>query len=266
VAEVLLDCSLVVLCYYIAYRLRFEDPYEFAKNFEMFYRSFPIVVAAQMISFFAVGVYRGVWRHFGLIDSLTVARGVFFGALTAQLFITYFRYFQFFAYSRTVFAIYAVLLLIAVTLTRASFRLAGEFVQRQRRSGTRVVIYGAGDGGGLVIRELLNQGAGDIRLVGFIDDDPRKAGIRVQGYPVLGGYSALTVLVSAASIDSVVVSARDMQPERLNNLQTLCSDRGVRLSRLRIGLESLIESEAEAEAGIKPARIAKTSKLHQIKG
>jgi UDP-GlcNAc:undecaprenyl-phosphate GlcNAc-1-phosphate transferase len=115
-----------------------------------------------------------------------------------------------------------------------------------------------------VIRELLNQGAGDIRLVGFIDDDPRKAGIRVQGYPVLGGYSALTVLVSAASIDSVVVSARDMQPERLNNLQTLCSDRGVRLSRLRIGLESLIESEAEA--GIKPARIAKTSKLHQIKG
>jgi UDP-GlcNAc:undecaprenyl-phosphate GlcNAc-1-phosphate transferase len=266
VAEVVLDCSLVVLCYYIAYRLRFEDPYEFAKNFEMFYRSFPIVVAAQMISFFAVGVYRGVWRHFGLIDSLTVARGVFFGALTAQLFITYFRYFQFFAYSRTVFAIYAVLLLIAVTLTRASFRLAGEFVQRQRRSGTRVVIYGAGDGGGLVIRELLNQGAGDIRLVGFIDDDPRKAGIRVQGYPVLGGYSALTVLVSAASIDSVVVSARDMQPERLNNLQTLCSDRGVRLSRLRIGLESLIESEAEAEAGIKPARIAKTSKLHQIKG
>jgi hypothetical protein len=60
----------------------------------------------------------------------------------------------------------------------------------------------------------------------------------------------------------VVVSARDMQPERLNNLQTLCSDRGVRLSRLRIGLESLIESEA----GINPARIAKTSKLHQIKG
>ncbi len=51
-----------------------------------------------------------------------------------------------------------MLLLIAVTLSRASFRLVGEFVQRQRRSGTRVVIYGAGDGGGLVIRELLEPG------------------------------------------------------------------------------------------------------------
>jgi UDP-GlcNAc:undecaprenyl-phosphate/decaprenyl-phosphate GlcNAc-1-phosphate transferase len=259
VAEVLLDSALVSLCYYVAYRLRFEDPHDFAKNFEMFQRSFPIVVAAQMIAFFAVGVYRGVWRHFGLIDSLAIARGVFFGALTAQLFITYVRYFQFFAYSRTVFAIYAVLVLITVALSRASFRLVGEFVQRQKRSGTRVVIYGAGDAGGLVIRELLNQDA-DNRLVGFVDDDPRKAGIRVMGYPVVGGYSALTVLINSSSVDAIVISARTMPPERLHNLTTLCSERGIRLSRLRVGLESLVESEDAAVT--KPAR---TATIHQIK-
>jgi UDP-GlcNAc:undecaprenyl-phosphate GlcNAc-1-phosphate transferase len=258
IAEVLLDSALVSLCYYVAYRLRFEDPHDFARNFEMFERSFPIVLAAQMISFFAVGVYRGVWRHFGLIDSLAVARGVFFGALTAQLFITYVRYFQFFAYSRTVFVIYAVLVLISVTLSRASFRLVGEFVQRQRRSGTRIVIYGAGDGGGLVIRELLNQ-AGN-RLVGFVDDDSRKAGIRVMGYPVLGGFSALTVLINSKSVDSIVISARSMPPERLHNLTTLCAARGVKLHRLRVGLESLVD--ADDTAGDAPAR---TATIHQIK-
>jgi UDP-GlcNAc:undecaprenyl-phosphate GlcNAc-1-phosphate transferase len=256
---VLLDSALVSLCYYVAYRLRFEDPHDFAKNFEMFQRSFPIVVATQMIAFFAVGVYRGVWRHFGLIDSLTIARGVFFGALTAQLVITYVRYFQFFAYSRTVFAIYAVLVLIAVTLSRASFRLVGELVQRQKRSGTRVVIYGAGDGGGLVIRELLSRDA-ENRLVGFIDDDPRKAGIRVMGYSVLGGLSALTVLINSNSVDAVVISARTMPPERLNNLTTLCSECGVKLSRLRVGLESLVESEDTSVT--KPTRSAT---IHQIK-
>jgi len=212
-----------------------------------------------MIAFFSAGVYRGVWRHFGLVDSLSVAKGVFLGTVGAQLFILY--VYHYFAYSRTVFAIYAVLVLIAVTLSRASFRLAGEFIQRQRRSGTRVLIYGAGDGGGLVIRELLTQGTGDVRLVGFIDDDPRKAGIRVRGYPVLGGYSALTVLVNSSSVDSVVVSARSMPPERLNNLQTLCSERGIRLSRLRVGLESLVESDAESDQ-----RPARPSNLHQIKG
>src|SRR5262245_12935796 len=207
VAEVMLDFCLVAMCYYAAYRMRFEDPEDFMKNFGTFTKSLPVILAAQMVSFFAVGVYRGAWRHFGLMDSLVVARGVFFGAVTAQLVILY--VYRFFAYSRTVFAIYAVLLLIAVTLSRASFRLFGEFMQRQRQSGRRIAIYGAGDAGGLVIRELLSQ-SGDVRIVGFIDDDPRKAGIRVMGYPVLGGYSALTVLVNAASVDAVVISARQI--------------------------------------------------------
>jgi UDP-GlcNAc:undecaprenyl-phosphate/decaprenyl-phosphate GlcNAc-1-phosphate transferase len=255
VAEVLLDCALISLCYYVAYRLRFEDPYEFVNNVDQFFRSFPIVLAAQLIAFFAVGIYRGAWRHFGMMDTINVAKGVFLGTVGSLLFILF--VYHFFAYSRTVFAIYAVLILIAVTLSRASFRLVGEFVQRQRRTGTRVVIYGAGDGGGLVIRELLNQSA-DQRLVGFIDDDPRKTGIRVMGYPVLGGHSALTVLINSGSVDSIVISARTMPPERLHNLTTLCSERSVKLSRLRVGLESLIESEgAEAQ----PPRIATIHKI-----
>jgi UDP-GlcNAc:undecaprenyl-phosphate GlcNAc-1-phosphate transferase len=253
VAEVVLDGALVSLCYWLAYRLRFEDPYDFVNNVDQFFKSFPIVLSAQLIAFFVVGIYRGAWRHFGMLDSLNVAKGVFLGTVSSLLFILF--VYHFFAFSRTVFAIYAVLVLIAITLSRASFRLVGEFVQRQRRSGTRVVIYGAGDGGGLVISELLREDR-ENRLIGFIDDDPRKAGIRVMGYSVLGGYSALTVLVNSSSVDSVVVSARTMTPERLNNLTTLCSESGVKLSRLRIGLESLVEAETmDDQKASRPATI-----------
>jgi len=245
VAEVFLDFCLAALCYYTAYRLRFEDPEEFMKNFSTFRVSLPVILASQMIAFFIVGVYRGVWRHFGLMDSIVIARGVLFGTVGAQLFILY--VYHYFAYSRTVFAIYGILLLMAATLSRASFRIVAEFAQRQRQSGRRVVIYGAGDAGGLVIREVVS-GDGDVRLLGFIDDDPRKAGIRVMGYPVLGGYSALGVLVKAASVDAVVVSARNMSPERLNNLEVLCSTQGVQLSRLRVGLEPIVDQALSSES------------------
>jgi UDP-GlcNAc:undecaprenyl-phosphate/decaprenyl-phosphate GlcNAc-1-phosphate transferase len=245
VAEVLLDFCLVTICYYVAYRMRFEDPDDFLRNFDMFSRSLPVMLGAQMVAFFAVGVYRGMWRHFGMADTIVVARGVFFGVAAAQLIILY--AYRFFAYSRTVFVIYAILLLIAVTLSRASFRLVGGFMQRQRRrSGKRVVIYGAGAGGGVVISELLSVGP-DVRILGFIDDDPRKAGNRVAGYPVLGGYSALTVLINAASVDGVVISTRRLTAERLNNLQVVCADGNVRLSRLNVGLEDLVDVQAADE-------------------
>ena len=245
VAEVFLDFCLAALCYYTAYRLRFEDPEEFMKNFATFRVSLPVILASQMVAFFVVGVYRGVWRHFGMMDSLVIARGVLLGTVGAQLFILY--VYHYFAYSRTVFAIYGILLLIAATLARASFRIVSEVAQRQRQSGRRVVIYGAGDAGGLVIREVLT-GEGDVRILGFIDDDPRKAGIRVMGYPVLGGYSALGVLVKAASVDAVVVSARTMSPERLNNLEVLCSGHGVHLARLRVGLEPIVDETKQADS------------------
>jgi UDP-GlcNAc:undecaprenyl-phosphate GlcNAc-1-phosphate transferase len=194
-----------------------------------------------------------------MLDTLVVARGVFFGVASALLVIL--GVYRFFAYSRTVFAIYAILLLIAVTLSRASFRLVGEFMQRQRQSGRRVVIYGAGDDGGLVIREILSSG-GDVKIVGFIDDDPRKAGVRVMGYPVLGGYSALTVLMTASSVDAIVISSIAVSPERLNNLSVLCTEHSVRLSRLRIGLEPLVEVDADVEA---PSPKKTPHRIHQIR-
>ena len=256
VAEVLLDFCLVVLCYYTAYRLRFEDPVDFLRNFDMFLRSLPVIVAAQMVAFFIVGVYRGLWRHFGMPDTLVIARGVLFGTAGSLLIIL--AGYRFFAYSRTVFAIYAVLLMMAVTLSRASLRLVDEFMQRQRRTGRRVVIYGAGDAAGLVAREILASGT-DARIAGFIDDDPRKAGLRVMGYPVLGGYSALTVLIKAASIDAVVISASRMSPERLNNIEVLCGQHGVALSRLRVSLEPIVEGGTLAPAIESSAHIRQIS-------
>ena len=80
VAEVVLDLLIASACYYAAYRLRFEDPEDFMKNFGNFTSSFPLVIGVQMVAFFVVGVYRGVWRHFGMNDALVITRGIFFGA------------------------------------------------------------------------------------------------------------------------------------------------------------------------------------------
>jgi UDP-GlcNAc:undecaprenyl-phosphate GlcNAc-1-phosphate transferase len=253
VAEVVLDLLIASACYYAAYRLRFEDPEDFMKNFSNFTGSFPLVIGVQMVAFFVVGVYRGVWRHFGMNDALVITRGIFFGAVTSQLFILY--VYRFFSYSRTVFAIYAGLLLISMTLARASLRLAGEFMQRQRQTGRRVAIYGADDGGTLALSQLSRREDEIMRVLGFVDDDPRRAGARIGGYPVIGNFRALEVLITTRSVDLVVIASQQVTPERVHNLQTLCRANAVSLTRLNVGFVEIVsddEAKPQPPASVVP--------------
>jgi UDP-GlcNAc:undecaprenyl-phosphate/decaprenyl-phosphate GlcNAc-1-phosphate transferase len=236
--EVLLDLCLVALAYYVGYRLRFEGG-EFALYFPQFLASLPIVVAVQVSVLFLAGAYRGTWRHFGLMDGVTFAKAVLVGtvAVIAALVVLY----RFEAYSRGVFAIYAALLMLALMGSRASFRLMAEFARR-RRQGSRLVIYGAGQGGAVLIRELLSDEHRDSRLLGCIDDDPAKQRLRLHGFPVLGGYETLEVLARERAIDAVIVSARDIPGARLQELEALCAANGITLSRLHFRLEQLVAS------------------------
>jgi UDP-GlcNAc:undecaprenyl-phosphate GlcNAc-1-phosphate transferase len=235
VLEVLLDVSLVAVAYYSAYRLRF-GPVEYSVFFPSFLSSLPLVIGIQMVTFFAVGVYRGVWRSFNLMDGVVLAKGVLIGTLVAVVAILFLYRFE--HYSRGVFVIYAALLLLFVGGSKASFRLISEFARR-RRQGQRLLIYGAGAGGALVARELMNLGRPTHRMLGFIDDDRAKLRMRVQGYPVLGGFDSLVSLVSGGAVDTVVISTQRLDPERLHEIELLCGRHHVQLERLHFRLEEI---------------------------
>ncbi len=242
VAEVLLDLCLVTIAYYSAYRLRFEGD-DFGAGFQTFYRTLPLVLPAQMLALFAVGFYRGVWRYFGLMDTVVIAKGVVLGTGAVLLVMPFLSGFD--SYSRTVFVIDLVLLAALLVASRVSFRLIGEFLQRNRKTARRVVVYGAGGGGALAVRELTAAEETPYRILGFADDDPRKQRTRVQGYPVIGGYDSVRSLVESGAVDLVVISARLIDVDRLRTLEALCGDHGVALSRLRIGLEPIVTGDDE---------------------
>jgi FlaA1/EpsC-like NDP-sugar epimerase len=127
-----------------------------------------------------------------------------------------------------------------LTASRSSFRLIAEALHRSRKAATRVVIYGAGDGGSLIVRELTQAPGARHKILGFVDDDERKQRMRVQGYPVLGGYASLESLVLSGVVDAVVISARIIDVQRLRTLESLCAEHEVSLSRLHVGFEAIV--------------------------
>jgi len=235
IAEVLLDVCLVLVAYYGAWRLRFEGA-EWDAYSRSLLQSLPIALALQMVALFIFGAYRGAWRYFGLMDGVAFAKGIAAG--TAALIVTLLYLYRFENYSRGVFVIYAALLMLLLCGSRASFRLIGEYARR-RHTGLRLAIYGAGEAGSLVLRELLGNPAEQYRMIGFIDDDPANQSLRLQGYSVLGGERKLLELIAATAVDVVVIGSVKIEPERLARLERACRDRAVRLLRFSFRLETL---------------------------
>jgi UDP-GlcNAc:undecaprenyl-phosphate/decaprenyl-phosphate GlcNAc-1-phosphate transferase len=236
VAEVILDVCLVAIAYYSAYRLRFETA-EFAIYFPQFLQSLPLVVGVQLVSLFAVGGYRGVWQYFGLMDGVTFAKGVGLGTLVNVTLLLYAYRFE--SYSRSVFVIYAALLMLFLSGSRASFRLISEFAHRRNQRGMRVVIYGAGDIAASAVRDILSRRVGGYQMLGFIVEDPAMERAQMQGYPVLGNYHALLRLVDEARVDLIVITQL-IDLERLETLRERCAERRVSLERLHFALDQLV--------------------------
>ena len=126
VVEVLGDFVLIGAAYYGANRLRF-DPEAYATNAESFYGSLPIVIAAQLVAFFVVGVYRGEWHFFGAHDGVTAIKGVVLGASGIALIVL--ALFTYTADPRMIFVYYAALLTVYMVVSRLLLRLAGHFLR-----------------------------------------------------------------------------------------------------------------------------------------
>jgi UDP-GlcNAc:undecaprenyl-phosphate GlcNAc-1-phosphate transferase len=235
VAEVLLDLCLIPLAYYSAYRLRFEGPL-FGPNYPQFLQSLPVVLAAQLIALFIVGGYRGTWRYFGMMDAVVFGKGVLAGTVAAELVVLYLYRFE--NYSRSVFVIDAIILLLLLSATRASFRLVGEFVLRRTNAGRRVLIYGTTGASQATIREAFGSDV-MLKIVGYIDDDPLKKGIRVGGYAVVGNANDLLEILQRGEVDCVVINTSLLDATLLQSVERICRDHDIELLRLQIHLRRL---------------------------
>jgi UDP-GlcNAc:undecaprenyl-phosphate/decaprenyl-phosphate GlcNAc-1-phosphate transferase len=232
VFEILLDSCLVALAYYVAYLLRFDGDLP-GEQMAIFLRTLPMLVAIQIFSFLVGGVYKGIWRYAGIDELVRIAISVGAGSVASGMAVLLF--YKFFGPSRAVFILNGVMLLLFVGASRISFRLIAALVagQRQPAPGSKpVLIYGAGDGGEMLIRELLNNPIYLYQPVGFIDDDARKTGKLLRGYQIFSS-DDLPGLINSHGVSEVLVSSLKVPESKLDDLRNM----GVGLKRLRIDLD-----------------------------
>ena len=235
--EVMLDVVLIILSYYGAYTLLF-GPIAETGAWTLFLRTVPVLVCVKMFAFLAAGVYRGLWRYISIDGVVVFAKAVTLGAVGSIL--TLLIAFRFEGLSRAVFVLDTMILFLLLTGSRFAFRLFRHALPVTEASGTRrVLIYGAGDGGELLLREVLNNRELQLTPVGFADDDPHKKGKVIHGLRVFGGNGALRSICEEQRIAEVLISSTQISEERLAAILHDCEAAQVTLKRMRIQIETL---------------------------
>jgi FlaA1/EpsC-like NDP-sugar epimerase len=193
---------------YAAFWLRFDGDIP-AREHELFASMLGYLVILRALTFAPLNLYSGLWRYTGIYELRDVTLGV--TASTVAFYLVVHALLGLEDYPRSVFIVDSLLLIFMM----GGLRLVGRLDRERRRSrGQRaVLIYGAGDAGEMVVRDMSTRL--NYRPVGFIDDDPAKVGQRIHGVPVLGGRERLEKVIAHEHPDEVLVAIPRAEPSAI---------------------------------------------------
>jgi FlaA1/EpsC-like NDP-sugar epimerase len=235
--QLLADGLLVALAYFLAFRLRFDGPMP-SRFDELLEVTIPWVVPLTLAVLAAFGLYQRLWTFVGQREYEGVVKAMITVTVLVVAVVAFARPVVWPGYGpvglpTSVVALFGLLGLALLLGARFLIHLVVEGRARTLMvvKGARdVLIVGGGEGGRLVVRELVRNPQLGMRPVGFVDDDPRKRGIKDEyGLRVLGTTSRddLARVLDEVEPDEVVIAVPSAPGTLRARVVAACRDRGI---------------------------------------
>jgi FlaA1/EpsC-like NDP-sugar epimerase len=250
--QLVVDGALVALAYYLAFQLRFSNgpPHHYAQLREdtiwwVAVGSLPILILCR--------VYQRRWRYAGQRDYEAVVRAIVLTVLLTFVGVAAARPVYRYPHNVTeviglpigvtvLFALLALVFLVGIrALARSAYERRPLAAFRRGRKGERtVLIAAAGDGGRMVIREIMRNRELGLLPVGFLDDDPLKLRLRIDGVRVRGNTEGdLPRILDEAEPDEVIIAIPSAPGSTRARIVRECRTRGIPVRTLPTVFELL---------------------------
>ena len=266
VPQVAVDGALVALAYWLAYRLRFDGPDGVPGRYEeLFNDTFLPVVIGSVVIFAVFGLYGKWWRYVSQRDYAAIVQAVVAAALALLVYTSIAQ-----PVTRTVdgfestvtapSGVLALHLLLMLTFVGGARYIARTVYERPLRGfrpspdARGLLIVGAGDGGRLVLREILRNPVLGLKPVGFVDDDPLKRRLRIDGVRVLGTTGELGRILDEVEPDEVTIAIPSAPGVLRANVVRCCRERGIPVRTLPTVFE-LLQTGATAVRQVRDVQI-----------
>ena len=210
---VVLHIGLIVMSSYSALSLRFDGDIP-SWRLVWWLHLLPWLVLIRALVFIPFRLYEGLWRYTGIWDLQNIVFGI---VCSTALFmpVVYFSY-GWYAYPRSVLIMDMIILMCLTGGLRLVGRLYRTLGSLERKK--KVLIYGAGDAGEAIVRDMKNHGTHRYHPIGFVDDDPAKIGARIHGVRVLGTRDRLPKIMAEQEVDEVLVAMTQVAPAVMRDI------------------------------------------------
>jgi FlaA1/EpsC-like NDP-sugar epimerase len=214
--SIALQMGLVLVSNRLAFVLRFDgDLPHWAQ--EAFWLTIPWLVAMRTLVFVPFKLYDGLWRYTSIYDLRAIAGGVCASSVVFFLFVQ--TPLGPDVYPRSIFVMDAVLLMLLLGGVRMTRRVAAEL--SREKPGKRVLVFGAGDAGELIVRDMKNNAWQGYQPIGFVDDNQEKVGHRIHGVPVLGTRADLARILERCKPHEVLLAIPRAEPMAVRSIVRL---------------------------------------------
>ena len=189
----------------------------------------PFLIAVKLPVFYVFGLYRGMWRYTSLADLANIAKAISVSSGVIIMSVLYLN--RFYGYSRTVFFLDGVLCFLFICIHRGTIRYLmqnAKLLAWFRRNGDpsfrtkRLLLIGAGAAAEMVIREIKDNQNVPFKVVGLVDDDPNKQGLKIHGIPVVGCVAELQSCAARTSADELLIAIASATSDQMKRLVKAC--------------------------------------------
>ncbi|WP_439151235.1 polysaccharide biosynthesis protein [Winogradskyella sp.] len=213
----LFDVSIILVTFFLAYLIRFNFKFDF--DIYMLLEQLPYVALVSVISLLSVGSYKGVVRFTGFKDivNLIIGTNILATLLICVTFIS--RKFSaddsIFNISGSIIYIHLLLNILFLIGAKLFIKSLYNYITQDFTTISNVLIFGAGNSGMLTYDAIKNDTKNGLEVVGFIDDDERKIGKKINLVKVYHISAIDEAFIKKHNVEDVIISIQNIDPARL---------------------------------------------------
>ncbi|XOV69390.1 MAG: polysaccharide biosynthesis protein [Fluviicola sp.] len=230
------DIAMSLMALFLAYLIRFDleiKHYTLRDEWDILSKSIGFYIAVKLIVFYAFKIHKGLIRHTStqdfarIVQATAICSVIFFAASMIRVNALD----GYYLFPRSVLIMEFAFATILIVGSRFSVKLIYLESVKSKAADGKVLIYGAGISGLITKRTIEKAPEASYRIIGFLDDNKKLAGNRLEGITIYHT-SALRKVIESNDVTQLIVAIQEPDQNNRKAVVETCLELGVEVKKV----------------------------------